>query len=195
MGPDPGERQMVGRGLPVPPCPPTPRVSAWVMAQGTARAGVLTHSHHPVPPAKGSGQHNLACKGATNPTAMLRLCPRTHQDPDTPSPWLCPSWSWCREHRGGRAQQRPSWQPRGVAGLGRGTGTPGLGWLHILFTSAGGRRRVPKGTSGSGSRWTKPSCQQAPGSPNTPPRQLLGDPSPMGRDTPKWGAHSAWGSP
>lgn len=79
----------------------------------------------------------------------------------------------------GDRDSRPQLPPRGVAGLGQGTGTAGSGWLRILFTSAGGRRRVPKGTSGSGSRGTEPCCQRASLSPGA--QGTGGEPRPHGQ--------------
>lgn len=61
---------------------------------------------------------------------------------------------------GGQAEL-PRALPEGRRGWDEGR------WLHILFTSASGRRCVPKGASGSGSRGTKPRCQQAPASPRS----------------------------
>lgn len=110
------------------PCLLARRVSAWTMAQGAPTAAVPGDSQgrgpdpqpSPTPHAKGLGQYNLSRKGATNPMAMLRPCPHTHRDTDTPLAWLSPSWSWCRQ------------QPQAGAGGGPDTAAPELvgpvGW-------------------------------------------------------------------
>lgn len=198
----------MGRSLPVPPCLLARRVLAWAMAQGAPTAAVPGDSQgrrpdpqpSPTPHAMGLGQYNLSRKGATNPVAMLRPCPHTHRDTDTPLAWLSPSWSWCRQ------------QPQ--AGAGGGQTQQPLSWLALWGGGAGTRDK----DAGTGTAphpvykcWREETCSQEHGwqwlpwdqallpagtrVPHALPQQLPGYLNPMGRETPKWGTYRVWGSP
>lgn len=159
----------------------------------------------PTPHAKGSGQPNLSCEGATNPTATLRPCPLTHRDPDTPSPRLCLSQGRCRQQP--QAGAGAGWgggggtaAPKAVTPWGGGTGTRdgdigtgmrdgdvGAGtaphpvykrWREETSSQGHVRQRLPRDQT------LLPAGTHVP---PTPLRQLPGHPSPIGRETPKVG--------
>lgn len=116
-GPDPGGQRRVGRGLPMPPCLPARRVSAWVMAQGgpiPAAPRDPTCSHHQPHRQRAQGSGTCRAKGLQTPwphSGRVLTCTRT---PTPPSP--------ASAHPGASAGSSPR-QGWGGWGGGGGPGT------------------------------------------------------------------------
>jgi len=177
----PGWRQMVGRGLPVPPRLPACRVSAWAMAQGA-----------PVPTVPGDptrGRHQPRVRRGLGATQPGGCDPHGHAQVTSPR---------------ASGPCHPLAHPGAGAGRGLGRSSPRaggpVGWRGWDEDAGTGTAPHPvdkhrrEETSSQGQVRQRVLGDQGSRVPSAPPRQLPGDPRPAGGETPKCGAHRAWGS-
>ena len=190
---------MVGRGLPVPPCLPTRRVSARATAQGAPILGP-DPQQSPTPHAKGSGQHNLSCKGATNPMATLRPCPRTHREPRHPLALALPILELAqaaapRQGPGGPGTAVPELVALWGHGAGTRDGEAGTGMAPHPVYKRWWEETRSQGHGRQWLLWDEALLPAGTGVPDALPQQLPGDPAPWAGRPPNGGHIGSGGAP